>query len=626
MMQRYLIIGSGIAGMTAAETIRKHDPEGSITMVTDEETPFYNRIRLCDFISGDLPASSLTGVTPAWYEERRVTLKLATRIKSLDPNLGVAVTQQGEALSWDKVLIATGGSPHIPDIQGARKKGAFTLRTLADAKNILAHASGVENVVIIGGGLLGLEAGHALIKQGKKVTVLEYAHRILPRQLDAQGAELLMEKMVNLGFQFHTGAVAKELTGDEQVTGVISSSGAMIPADMVLISAGIRPNTGLAETAGIPAQKGIPVNACMETQTPGIFAAGDCAAFNGTIHGIWATGIEQGEVAGLNMCGNVSQYSEPAFSTMLKVTGIYLGSVGDVDPEGTKESLTRSEEGIYKKLVLHQGCLTGCQMVGNIDHFDEMQKYIFDAHPLSASERNDVERKLNRKKGVDSNMKKFVCTVCGYVHEGSAPPEKCPQCGAPKEKFKEVIEEKAAAKWGCSVCGYVHEGDAPPEKCPQCGAPKEKFKEQGAGGTLAWADEHVIGVAEGVDPEILEGLRANFTGECTEVGMYLAMSRQADREGYPEVAEAYKRIAFEEAEHAAKFAELLGEVVTGDTKTNSQVRVDAEHGACQGKKDLATRAKQLNLDAIHDTVHEMCKDEARHGQAFAGLLKRYFDK
>ncbi len=175
----------------------------------------------------------------------------------------------------------------------------------------------------------------------------------------------------------------------------------------------------------------------------------------------------------------------------------------------------------------------------------------------------------------------------------------------------------------CSICGYIHEGEAAPETCPQCGAAAGKFREQGSG-PMSWADEHVIGVAEGVDAEILEGLRANFTGECTEIGMYLAMSRQADREGYPEIAEAYKRIAFEEAEHAAKFAELLGEVVDADTKTNLEKRVAAEHGACQGKKDLATRAKQLNLDAIHDTVHEMCKDEARHGQAFAGLLKRYF--
>jgi rubrerythrin len=153
--------------------------------------------------------------------------------------------------------------------------------------------------------------------------------------------------------------------------------------------------------------------------------------------------------------------------------------------------------------------------------------------------------------------------------------------------------------------------------------PASKFTKQQEG-ALIWADEHRIGVAKDVDPEIVEGLRANFTGECMEVGMYLAMSRQADREGFPEVAEAYKRFAFEEAEHAAKFAELLGEVVLADTKKNLQLRVDAEHGATAGKKKIATRAKELNLDAIHDTVHEMCKDEARHGCAFAGLLKRYF--
>ncbi|SMB83419.1 Rubrerythrin [Desulfonispora thiosulfatigenes DSM 11270] len=179
-------------------------------------------------------------------------------------------------------------------------------------------------------------------------------------------------------------------------------------------------------------------------------------------------------------------------------------------------------------------------------------------------------------------------------------------------------------KFICSVCGYTHEGNEAPEKCPQCGVSKDKFNEKQDSENLAWADEHKIGVAKGLDEEVVQGLRDNFMGECTEIGMYLAMSRQADREGYPEVAEAYKRIAYEEADHAAKFAELLGEVVAADTKTNLQLRVDAEHGACQGKKDLATKAKQLNYDAIHDTVHEMCKDEARHGQAFAGLLKRYF--
>ena len=180
-------------------------------------------------------------------------------------------------------------------------------------------------------------------------------------------------------------------------------------------------------------------------------------------------------------------------------------------------------------------------------------------------------------------------------------------------------------KFRCPVCGYIHEGDTPPEVCPQCKVPGSKFVEVvEAEGKMAWADEHKIGVASDVDAEIKAGLKANFEGECTEVGMYLAMSRQADREGFPEVAEAYKRIAFEEAEHAAKFAELLGEVVFADTKKNLKLRVDAEAGAVIGKLAIAKKAKALGYDAIHDTVHEMAKDEARHGAAFEGLLGRYF--
>ncbi len=176
----------------------------------------------------------------------------------------------------------------------------------------------------------------------------------------------------------------------------------------------------------------------------------------------------------------------------------------------------------------------------------------------------------------------------------------------------------------CKICGYVHFGEEAPEKCPQCGAGKDKFELREEGSNKAYADEHKIGVAQGLDAEIVESLRADFKGECTEVGMYLAMSRQADRDGYPEIAEAFKRYAFEEAEHAAKFAELLGEVVYPDTKKNLQLRAEAEFGACAGKKKTATRAKELGYDAIHDTVHEMCKDEARHGKGFEGLLKRYF--
>ena len=178
------------------------------------------------------------------------------------------------------------------------------------------------------------------------------------------------------------------------------------------------------------------------------------------------------------------------------------------------------------------------------------------------------------------------------------------------------------AKYVCAVCGYVHEGDEAPESCPVCKAPASKCNKQE--GEKTWAAEHVVGVAQGASEDIMKDLRMNFTGECTEVGMYLAMARVAHREGYPEIGLYYEKAAWEEAEHAAKFAELLGECITDSTKKNLELRVDAENGATAGKFDLAKRAKEANLDAIHDTVHEMARDEARHGKAFEGLLKRYF--
>lgn len=180
-------------------------------------------------------------------------------------------------------------------------------------------------------------------------------------------------------------------------------------------------------------------------------------------------------------------------------------------------------------------------------------------------------------------------------------------------------------KWRCKICGEIVEGDAAPEKCPLCKAPAEKFEEV-VEDKMTWAAEHIVGIAKDAPEAIKEGLRANFNGECMEVGMYLAMSRVAAREGYPEIALYWKEAALEEAEHAAKFAELLGECVSASTKENLAVRVAAENGATAGKFDLAKMAKQMDLDAIHDTVHEMAKDEARHGRAFEGLLERYFGK
>ena len=231
----------------------------------------------------------------------------------------------------------------------------------------------------------------------------------------------------------------------------------------------------------------------------------------------------------------------------------------------------------------------------------------------------------------------YRCTVCDYVYEGDELPLDyvCPVCKHGAEDFEKISADSAPKKaenarpvtsgYICSVCGYVHEGDTAPDKCPQCGVGADKFNKIEAN-KLTWAAEHVVGVANGAPEDIMMDLRANFMGECTEVGMYLAMARVAHREGLPQIGEYWQKAAYEEAEHAAKFAELLGEVVTDSTKKNLEMRVAAENGATEGKFDLAKRAKALGLDAIHDTVHEMARDEARHGKAFAGLLERYFGK
>ena len=210
----------------------------------------------------------------------------------------------------------------------------------------------------------------------------------------------------------------------------------------------------------------------------------------------------------------------------------------------------------------------------------------------------------------------------GKAAKNNADKAKTLVCGKVKNDIK-IRRTKIMSKFVCSVCGYVHEGEAAPKECPICHAPAEKFNkvEETA---ITWADEHKVGVAEGLDEEVVAGLRENFNGECSEVGMYLAMARVAYREGYPEVGMYYEKAAYEEAEHAAKFAELLGEVVTPSTKKNLEMRYMAENGACEGKMKLAKRAKELGYDAIHDTVHEMAKDEARHGCGFKGLLDRYF--
>ncbi|MBQ8618703.1 MAG: flavin reductase [Clostridia bacterium] len=335
---------------------------------------------------------------------------------------------------------------------------------------------------------------------------------------------------------------------------------------------------------------------------------------------------------------NVSMLTEDAPFGLFRHFGMQSGRA--VDKFATFADVQRSANGLYY-LTSGANAYLSCEVVATTD---------LGSHTLFIAEVTDAEVLSQRpsctyayyqsdikQKPAPLKKKGWVCSVCGYVYEGDEVPEDflCPLCSHGKEDFvplettadaapkaEAAPQAKAADKWVCSVCGYVHEGSEPPAQCPVCKVGPEKFTRQA--GEMAWAAEHVLGVAAGVPQEITDGLRANFEGECSEVGMYLAMARVAHREGYPEVGKYWEKAGWEEAEHAAKFAELLGEVVTDSTRRNLEMRVDAEFGATAGKVALADLAREHGLDAIADTVMEMAKDEARHGKALKGMLERYF--
>ena len=340
---------------------------------------------------------------------------------------------------------------------------------------------------------------------------------------------------------------------------------------------------------------------------------------------------------------NISAITTGADFELFKRFGMQSGR--DVNKFESFTNAARSENGLY-----YLTDMANMYMSAKVtEHFDLGSHTLFVAELTDAKVLSDIPSCTYgyyqsdikpRPVAANTEKKTWTCSVCGYVYEGEEVPDDfiCPLCHHGKEDFVLTetttnaatpapavsTKESSSKKYVCSVCGYVHEGDSAPEKCPVCGVPASKFNEQS--GEKVWAAEHVVGVAQGAPEDIIMDLRANFEGECSEVGMYLAMARVAHREGYPEIGLYWEKAAYEEAEHAAKFAELLGEVVTSSTKKNLEMRVDAENGATAGKFDLAKRAKELNLDAIHDTVHEMARDEARHGKAFEGLLNRYFGK
>ena len=382
-MANHLIIGNGVAGTTAAENIRKLDKAGKITIVTEESTPFYYRMRLPDFISGDLAEDKLSAKKDQWYKDQGIELKLQTRIQGADPGKKTVSTQSGLQIPYDRLLIATGSRSFIPPMKGSDKKGVFALRTIQDARDIVAWAKNIQKVVLIGGGLLGLEAGNALRKLGKNLTVVEFFPRLLPRQLDVTGGGRLQKIMEGMRFSFRLGAKTQEIKGEDRASGVLLEGGELLPAEMVIVSAGVRPSLELAKALNLDHDKGVKVDEQMRTNQSGIYAAGDVAEFKGMPYGIWTAATEHGQIAGTNMAGGNALYKGTVMANTLKVIGIDLASAGNIDAENKLESKVLTDEKAYKKIVLENDQIVGCIMLGDTKGFTKITKLMSEKQNVS---------------------------------------------------------------------------------------------------------------------------------------------------------------------------------------------------------------------------------------------------
>lgn len=377
-MTTYLIIGNGAAGNAAVEAIKKYDPSGAIHIFSKEKDPFYYVPALPDYLAGEKQLQQFTLHDLDWYKKNQITLNLETEITRIDPQQKVVETQQGQRYSYDKLLLATGSYSFVPPIKGAEGEGVYTLRTFDDAKTIKQKAGESRRAVLIGGGLLGLEAGNGLRKAGLKVTVVEFFPRLLPRQMDIPGAAILQRQLEEMGFTFYLGAKTQEIVREGKDLTVVLESGERLAADMVLISAGVRPELTLAKSSGLKIDKGVNVDDAMRTSQADIFAAGDLAEHRGRLYGIWPACLEQGSVAGAAMAGQQARYEGTVPANTLKVAGIDLMSAGEIDAEGRLEALVSKDEEkkIYRKLVTKDHIVTGAILLGDLRGSTEIQQAI----------------------------------------------------------------------------------------------------------------------------------------------------------------------------------------------------------------------------------------------------------
>jgi nitrite reductase (NADH) large subunit len=374
-----IVVGNGLAGTISSKTIRELDSKAKIEVYAAEVFPYYPRPNLIEFLAGHISQENLFAFSEGWYENQNIGLHLGTPVKLIDPDSKQVELEGGRRVKYDVLLLANGAHSFIPPIKGTEKRGVFTLRTLDDALALIDWSKDHTKVAVIGGGLLGLEIARAMRLRDAEIHVVEFFERLLPRQLDPQGASVLKAQVENMGIRVRLGVTTEEILGQDEVRGLRFKDGDEIEAAAAVVAAGVRPNIGLAKEAGLAADKGIVVDDYLQTSHPDIYAAGDNVQHRERLYGIIPASFNQARIAAFNIVGQKRKYEGTIPSNTLKVVGLDVTSIGEVNPEeGTCEEFRKviKEKGIYKKVVIQDGKMIGAIWVGTKEKVNDINRLI----------------------------------------------------------------------------------------------------------------------------------------------------------------------------------------------------------------------------------------------------------
>ncbi|WP_312907660.1 NAD(P)/FAD-dependent oxidoreductase [Tissierella praeacuta] len=373
---KYLIIGNGIAGLAATREIRAHDEKGTIIMISSESTLTYYRVKLTEYMSKEFTDEELLVSKENWYQDKNIKVILRKLVEDIDITNNKVRLDDGQEISYEKLLIATGSRPFIPPINGKYKEGLFALRTLKDLHYIKEYLKSCNDVSLIGGGLLGLEAAWALKELDKKVNIIEFAPYLLPRQLDKEISDKLEKKLSEHGFKIYLSSQAEEILGDDAVTGIRLNGERKLESEAVLVSSGIRPNLDLVRDTEIEYNRGIIVDKHLKTNIDNIYAAGDVVEIDGMVLGLWTAGNEQGKIAGANMAGKELEYNQPKIFTTLKIGNIELFSAGIIDDFDRVHEYKDDERDIHHKLFTRDNKIVGAILFGDLKEMNTIRNAV----------------------------------------------------------------------------------------------------------------------------------------------------------------------------------------------------------------------------------------------------------